>query len=98
MQRDMEEKRPARPKAHIAHIEGREKVVLSGVLDVESFDETSVYLDTDVGLATITGKDLHINRLNIDDGQLVIEGFITSVVYEDKAPKEKGGFFGRLFS
>ncbi|MDD4796466.1 MAG: sporulation protein YabP [Eubacteriales bacterium] len=98
MQKDYDDKKAGRPRTHTTHIEGREKIIMTGIEDVESFDETSVYLATDAGLATITGKDLHINRLNIDDGQLVIEGFIVSIAYEDKAPKDKGGFFGRLFS
>lgn len=98
MQKDFDEKKMNRPRTHTAHMEGREKIIMTGVEDVESFDETSVYLATDAGLATITGKDLHINRLNIEDGQLVVEGFIVSIAYEDKLPKEKGGFFGRLFS
>ena len=50
-----------------------------------------------MGTMTVSGSDFRINRLNIDDGQLVLEGSIDDIQYSDTAPQESGGFFSRLF-
>lgn len=96
----MEDKKiAAKPmKAHAIHIDNRERVMISGVEDVDNFNEDEVNFQTESGYVTLTGTDLHITRLNLDDGQLIIEGNINGVAYTG-APEqnEGGGFFSRLF-
>ena len=94
----MEEKKPIKSKAHDVTIEGRGRLVVTGVKDVASFDDNTVVLDTEGGGLTIKGTDLHINRLSVDDGNLFIEGFIISCIYSYKLDvKKTGSFFSNIF-
>ncbi len=81
---------------HNVIIEGRSRMIVSGVEDVESFDETTIVMYTSRGLLTVRGGDLHIDKLSIDGGELSVEGMIDAIQYEDEQP-QKGGFFSRLF-
>ncbi|WP_026486837.1 sporulation protein YabP [Caldanaerobius polysaccharolyticus] len=69
---------------HNVFIEGRQKAKISGVVEVMSFNDDSVNLSTNLGGLAIKGKDLHINKLNLDEGELVIEGTIISLNYTNK--------------
>ena len=71
---------------HRLELIGRERLTVSGVEDVERFDETGI----------ITGEDLHIGKLSLDGGELHVDGRIDSVSYEDGG-QERGGLFHRLF-
>ena len=83
------------PKKHNIILENRKSMSISGIEDVDSFDEETVVLYTDDGTLVIRGSELHINRLNVESGDLSVEGRIDSLSYEDGESK-KGGFFGRL--
>lgn len=78
-------------------LQNREKLTVSGVLDVASFDDENVALETELGGIMIKGSDFRINKLNVDIGELVIEGQIDSFFYGDGYAKNKGGFFARMF-
>ena len=80
-------------------MENRERLSISGVLDVESFDEESIILYTELGVLIIKGEDLHINKLNIDLGELSIEGNIYSCTYtDDDRTRGKGlNFLSKMF-
>ena len=82
--------------AHRLELDGRESLTVSGVEDVERFDETGIIMSTSVGTLVITGEDLHIGKLSLDGGELHVDGRIDSLTYEDQGPS-RGGFFGRLF-
>ena len=82
--------------AHRLEISGREHLTISGVEDVERFDETGIVLSTLAGTLVVTGDDLHIGKLSLDGGELHVDGRIDSVTYEDSAPV-RGGLFSRLF-
>lgn len=84
------------PEAHRLELTGRERLLVSGVEDVERFDETGIVMTTAAGTLVISGEDLHIGKLSLDGGELHVEGRIDSVAYEDFA-QGRGGFFGRLF-
>ncbi len=84
------------PVEHTIVIEGRKSVSISGVSDVESFDEQMVILMTDIGELVIKGFGLHINKIDVVTGDLALEGDIYSISYSDTQPAG-GGFFGRLF-
>jgi sporulation protein YabP len=82
---------------HSVMIENRGKVVITGVLDVGSFDEKAIMLSTTLGNLEIIGNSLKIDKLNVENGELFIEGEIDSLSYADIAVKNKGGFFSRIF-
>ena len=56
--------------AHRIVLNNRNQGNLTGILDVISFDENTIVLDTDMGLLTIKGKDLHVNRLSLEKGEI----------------------------
>ncbi len=85
-----------RGKEHALHLDNRHHLSISGVEEVERFDETLIALHTAAGYLLIRGEDLHIEKLNLEGGELSVTGLIESLCYEDKQPKA-GGFFGRLF-
>lgn len=78
------------------NLQDRSKLSVSGVKDVDSFDEQAIIAYTDFGELTISGVKLHIESLSIEVGQLNVVGKINSLVYLDQAPKSSG-LFGKLF-
>ena len=83
-------------EAHRLELTGRERLVISGVEDVERFDETGIIMSTAAGTLIVTGEDLHIGKLSLDGGELHVDGRIDSVAYEDSGTG-RGGFLSRLF-
>lgn len=81
---------------HNLVLEDRKMLTVSGVSDVDSFDEQTVIIFTDMGELTVRGANLHINRLSVDVGELTVEGNIAALIYSDESPKS-GGFFSRVF-
>ena len=79
-------------------LENREKLSISGVLDVLSFDDLIVILETELGLLSIKGENLKINKLSIDTGDVIVEGDIINIGYSDKEiDKKSGSFLGKIF-
>ncbi|MFR8104707.1 MAG: sporulation protein YabP [Clostridia bacterium] len=79
-------------------LENREKLSISGVLDVLSFDDQVVIVETELGLLTIKGDNLRINKLSIDTSEVVVEGDISNLGYSEKeADKKNSGFLGKIF-
>ena len=87
------------PKHHKLVINNRKTSLVTGVKDVLSFDLNEVLLETEQGMLMIKGKDLHVNRLTLEKGELDITGRIDSLLYSDMAQKNKGNesLFGKLF-
>ena len=83
------------PAAHRLELSGREHLLVSGVEDVERFDETGIIMSTTAGILTVTGERLHIGKLSLDGGELHVDGRIDSISYEELSGG--GGFFSRLF-
>ena len=81
---------------HNIILEDRKKLVLSGVSDVDNFDEHTVTVFTDMGELLIKGDDLHVNKLSVETGELSVEGKIVSLTYLDDQPKSSG-FFSKVF-
>ncbi len=95
----IEDKKVSKPKVQNLILENRERLNISGVIDVESFNDECVIVDTELGILVIKGIDLHINKLNIDSSELGIEGEIISCEYSDRdgSRNKGGGFFARMF-
>ena len=79
-------------------LENREKLSISGVLDVLSFDDQIVILETELGLLTVKGENLRINKLSLDTSEVVVDGEIYNLGYSEKENSQKtGSFFGKIF-
>lgn len=80
-------------------LENRGKLSISGVLDVLSFDDQVVILETELGLLTVKGENIRINKLSIDTSEVIVEGSISSLAYSDKeSEKQKGSsLLGKIF-
>ena len=81
---------------HQLSLEGRRLLRAGGVLDVDSFDEKTVVILTDQGVLTVEGEDLHINHLNVESGEIIVEGAVDGLHYADLKDKN-GGLFKGLF-
>ncbi|HIY12249.1 MAG TPA: sporulation protein YabP [Candidatus Agathobaculum merdipullorum] len=81
---------------HNIILEGREKLSISGVLDVQSFDEEQVLLETVRGMVLVRGQGLHVERLQLEAGELIVEGEIGLIEYDDSV-QPRGSWFKRLF-
>ncbi len=87
----------SRPEmAHHIILEEREQLVISGVEDVESFDENTIFLTTAQGGLEIQGEGLHIEKLSLDGGDLKVEGRVNALLYESDHGGRGGGLFARL--
>ena len=80
---------------HRLTLDARSRLSMTGVTEVESFDEESVALVTARGALLIRGQGLHLQMLSLDGGEVRVDGTVDSIVYEPDAPA--GGFFARLF-
>lgn len=80
-------------------LENRQKLSISGVIDVLSFDDQVVILDTELGLLTVKGENIHINKLSLETSDVIIEGEISNVNYNDKGndKKDGSGFLNKIF-
>lgn len=87
----------ARP--HKVIIEGRERITITSVEDVDSFNENEVIFLTGLGMMTVIGEELHIAKLNLEEGELVIDGQIQAADYADheEIRMNKGGIFYKIF-
>ncbi len=81
-------------------LENREKLTISGVNDVLSFDDQIVILETQLGLLTVKGENLRINKLSLDSEEVVVEGEINNLIYSEKDSERKNAsnsIFGKIF-
>ena len=80
-------------------LENRGKLSISGVLDVLSFDDQVVIVETELGLLTVKGENLRINKLSIDTSEVIVEGDISSLTYSDSKTleKSKGSLISKIF-
>lgn len=86
-------------KAHKVVLNNRKTGSFTGVLDVISFDISEILLETEQGMLNVKGKDLHVNRLNLEKGEVDIEGNIDAFTYSQipSVVKKSEGFFGKFF-
>lgn len=96
MRDSAEEKRVQPVRAHSLQLDNRQRAVITGVEDVDSFNEQMIVLMTSAGAMTLTGDQLHIAKLNLDDGQLLVEGQVYALEYDDRGKSGKKRI-GKLF-
>ena len=84
-----------KPMDHHLILEDRERLTVSGVEEVESFDENTIVMGTAQGMLIVRGEGLHIEKLSLDGGDLKVEGMVESLTYEEDR-RGRGGFFSRL--
>jgi sporulation protein YabP len=82
-------------RPHQLILDGRSRLIITGVSDVESFDEEGVVCKTAQGVLLVRGTGLKVDKLSLEGGELSVEGKVDSLIYEDTAPS--GGFFARIF-
>lgn len=92
----MEEKRNV-VKPHSVMWRDRKQGSVTGVTDVLSFDESCVVLETELGTLTIKGKNMHVGRLTLEQGEVEMDGEIDSIVYSGHSPARKGSLIKRMF-
>jgi len=79
-------------------LDSRKKLELTGVLEVVSFDDGRIILSTKIGVLDIKGDSLKVNKLDVQNGEVIIHGMINSMIYIDKSiSKNKENIFKKLF-
>lgn len=84
---------------HTVIMDERSRISLTGVLDVFAFDEENIVTETELGMLTIRGINLHVNKLNLEKGELEVDGEIDSLFYSQPGSfeKSKNSLLARLF-
>jgi len=82
---------------HHIMLEERSSLTVSGVNDVERFDENEIVMSTSRGNLVVTGENLHIEKLSLDGGDLRVEGDVDSLSYEEDGKGRGGGLLSRWF-
>lgn len=89
---------PSKTKRQEVRMVNRKELEISGVLNVESFDAEEFLLETECGVLTVSGQNLHIKTLNLEQGFVAIEGMVNELEYaEHGAQGKQKGLLGKLF-
>ena len=81
---------------HIVNIDNRERISITDVADIESFNEETILIILKSGGLVIKGQELHIQKLDLEEGKVLITGAITSAVYTEKRDKQEKGFLKKI--
>lgn len=92
----MEDKRNELSKPHSITVNERESITITGVEEVENFDEREIVLFTERGNLVLEGEDFKINTLSVESGDMEISGFLVNLRYSENA-KSGGGFWAKIF-
>ena len=84
-------------KDHNIIIENRKSMSISGITDVDSFDEKAICLYTQLGELTVQGRELHIDSMSVETGNMTITGEIWAMIYGDSDRKGPLSALGKLF-
>lgn len=84
---------------HKLTITDRQIIKITGILDVISFDEEMIVSETELGVMILKGINFHISKLDLNNGELEIDGELCSLLYEEKDSysKSTGGIFSKIF-
>ncbi|MBP7175247.1 MAG: sporulation protein YabP [Thermoclostridium sp.] len=92
-----EKKLPEQEHQNIT-LRDRKKLLITGVHNVDSFNEECIVVDSELGLIVVRGLDMHINKLDVESATLDVEGEIAVIEYLDQTvPQRKSGFLSGLF-
>ena len=80
---------------HRLSLDQRNRLTVSGVDEVESFDESAIRMTTKGGDLLVRGRGLHIEKLSLDGGDLLVDGTVDALIYQE--PEEAASFLSRLF-
>lgn len=80
---------------HKLTLDERQKLTMTGVTEVVSFDESQVVLRTGLGTLVVHGRELQLKQMSLDGGQVAVDGHISALIYEE--PRQSGGWLSRLF-
>jgi sporulation protein YabP len=94
----MEEKKKLNESTiHQLTLMNRSQLAVEGVINLGSYDQEQIILETGSGILEVKGDKLHILQLNLDQGKVTVDGSVYSLVYTDEDAIKKGkGFLGRL--
>jgi len=81
---------------HVVNIDNRERISVTEVTDVESFDEATILLSLKNGGLIIRGENLHIQKLDLEEGRVLITGSIGSAIYTEKKNRQEKGFLKKI--
>lgn len=81
---------------HRLTLDSRSKLAITGITEIESFDENTIVLYTTRGTLVIHGRQLHLSMLSVDGGEVSVDGTVDSITYEDET-HTGGSFLSRLF-
>jgi len=79
----MSDKRQSHHRGHNILLENREKLSITGVEHVHNYNSEQIVLDSVAGIITIKGRELDIKKLNLEDGNISIDGNIDSLIYSE---------------
>ncbi len=79
---------------HALQLDRREKLTMTGVTEVVSFEENMVILRTGLGMLNVHGRELQLKNLSLEGGQVTVEGQISALIYEEPRARGWRGLFG----
>ncbi len=88
---------PNEQMQHTVSLEDRRHLRVGGITDVIGYDEHSVTAHTTRGILTVEGDGLHVRKISLEEGMLLLDGTVTALYYTEEAPAHTGGFWERLF-
>ena len=86
-------------RGHKVNITGRKSLQITGVKDVKSFDEKEVELETSAGMLNIKGEGLHVRNLNLERGEIDMDGLVNNLTYTEISSfkKKSESMLSRMF-
>ena len=97
MRKESSDERQSAQRPHSLTMDNRQHALITGVEDVDSFNEEMIVLLTSSGAMTLVGSGLHISQLDLEQGQLVIDGQIAALEYDERGKGARGSVISRLF-
>lgn len=82
---------------HVVNIDNRERISVTEVTDIQSFNEETIFLNLKNGGLIIKGEELHIQKLDLEEGRVLITGSIGSALYTQKKDRQEKGFLKKIF-
>lgn len=79
---------------HKITLDQRQKLTVTGVTEVVSFEDTAVVLRTEPGTLLVQGRELQLKTLSVEGGQVAVEGTVSALIYEE--PRSRQGWLSRL--